>query len=194
VVRPVARKKVHAGSTLHTRQAPRAEGQEQSRTAGLHQSLLSVHQFRGLLPTRTKHTLVVCVPLYSARTNHSLLSHTANTNGNHGLSRHRMQASGHSPSYWLGQGTDPSITDMYHSKSCPLLWVPLRRIFSNSRQKKGHKKTIPLPTSHDLSFRTSFSFSPFGFFSVAFVTRYQPVAQSLFHTLSHQGRLSGTCH
>lgn len=66
--------------------------------------------------------------------------------------------------------------------------------FQTEKRTTDDPQTIPLPTSHDLSFRTSFSFSPFGFSSVSFVTRYQPVAQSLFHTLSHQGRLSSTCH
>lgn len=77
--------------------------------------------------------------------------------------------------------------DTYHCKSCLLLWIPLRRIFSNSRQEKG-LQTIPMAHFPRLSFRTSFSFSPFGFSSVSYVTHYQPAAQSLFHTPSHHGR------
>lgn len=67
---------------------------------------------------------------------------------------------------------------------------------SHLQQFQTGKRTTDDPIAHlpRLSFRTSFSFSPFGFSSVPFVTRYYPVAQSLFHTLSHRGRLSGTCH
>lgn len=103
-----------------------------------------------------------------------------------------MQAPGQSPSYWLGQGTDPSITDTCHSKSC----LCCGSLFVASSAIPDRKRTTDDPNAHfpRLSFRTSFSFSPFGFSSVSFVTRYQPVAQSLFHTLSHQVRLGGTCH
>lgn len=67
---------------------------------------------------------------------------------------------------------------------------------SHLQQFQTAKRTIDDPIAHfpRLSFRTSFSFSPFGFTSVAFVTRYQPVAQSLFHRLSHREQLGGTCH
>lgn len=143
-----------------------------------------------LLPsTRTEHT-----PDNYAHTCHSLQhAHAANTNGNsHCMSRHRMQAPGQSPSFWLGQGTDPSITDTCHSKSC--LCCGALSVASSAIPDR--KRTTDDPIAHfpRLSFRTSFSLSPFGFSSVFFVTRYQPVAQSLFHTLSHQGRLGGTCH
>lgn len=104
-----------------------------------------------------------------------------------------MQAPGQSPSYLLGQGTDPSHYGyVCHSKSC----LCCGSLFVASSAIPDRKRTTDDPIAHfpRLSFRTSFSFSPFGFSSVAFVTRYQPVAQSLFHTLSHQGRLGGTCH
>lgn len=86
------------------------------------------------------------------------------------LSGHRMQAPGQSPSYWLGQGTDPSITDTCHSKSC----LCCGSLFVASSAIPDRKRTTDDPNAHfpRLSFRTSFSFSPFGFSSVPFVTRY----------------------
>lgn len=158
-----------------------------SRVGGLHQSQSRrfTNSVAALLSTRTKQS----------PDNHAHISHThapANTNGNDCMSGHRMQAPGQSPSYWLGQGTDPSITDTCHSKSC----LCCGSLFVASSAIPDRKRTTDDPIAHfpRLSFRTSFSFSPFGFSSVPFVTRYQPVAQSLFHTLSHQGRLGGTCH
>lgn len=71
-----------------------------------------------------------------------------------------------------GRGTDPSITDTCHSttKSC----LCCGSLFVASSAIPDRKRPTDDPNAHfpRLSFRTSFSFSPFGFSSVPFVTRY----------------------
>jgi hypothetical protein len=154
---------------------------------------LSVHQFRGLLCTSSPLAQSIALGGQAPHSRQARAPHEANANGkrrSHDVGCKHLDT--HLHMSW-GQGTDPSIADAQHSQSC-LFTVGLSSSHLQQFQTRKGPQTIPSPTSCDLSFRTSFSFSHLGFSSGPFVTRYQPVGQSLFHTLSHQGRLSGTGH